>query len=305
MNKIIVTILMFFLYTYNFFAQQEAQYTQYMYNHLSINPAYAGSRDVLSITGLYRKQWVGIDGAPKTTTASAHTPVWKNIGMGINLISDQVFISRESFMSFDVSSYINVTEKAKLAFGLRIGMQLIDVNSNRAVTGFKESEPNIINVNKTSPQLGAGFFYYTNKFYLGLSVPHFLKVRYYKFDNGSNYIGKSRQHFYLFSGYVFNLSPQVKFKPTILAKGVSGAPLQVDISANALLKEKITLGVAYRWRAACSALAGFQISDRLMLGYSYDFDTSSLNGFNHGSHEVFFRYELFNKYGKILSPRFF
>ena len=304
----ILFVLGFFTITVN--AQQDAQYTQYMYNTLSINPAYAGSRDVFSFVGLYRTQWVGLDGAPRTITASGHSPVGEHIGIGVNVTNDEIFISKETYFDIDFSYTINVTEIGQLAFGIKGGGQLLNIDSNLANHGpynTGDSSAEIFIDNKFSPQFGAGAYYYTNKFYLGLSVPNILENDHFDESSNSNSdaIAKERVGYYMMTGYTFDLSDNLLFKPSLLTKIVEGSPLQVDVSANFLLYDKLTLGVAYRWSAAISAMVGFQITDQLMLGFSYDEDTTELANYNDGSYEFFLRFELFNKTDKILSPRFF
>ena len=154
-----------------------------------------------------------------------------------------------------------------------------------------------------SPNIGAGIYWYTDKYYIGFSVPNMLETTHYK--EGSVSILKNSQHLYLVGGYVFEVSDKVLFKPAILGKMVSGAPMQVDVSANFMFNEKFVLGAAYRWDAAVSALAGFQINERWFIGYSYDFETGGLSKYNSGSHEVFLRYELAKLYKTVVSPRFF
>jgi len=304
----ILFVLGFFTITVN--AQQDAQYTQYMYNTLSINPAYAGSRDVFSFVGLYRTQWVGLDGAPRTITASGHSPIGEHIGIGVNVTNDEIFISKETYFDVDFSYTINVTDNGQLSFGIKGGGQLLNIDSNLANHGpynTGDSSAEIFIDNKFSPQFGAGAYYYTNKFYLGLSVPNILENDHFdeSSNSNSNAIAKERVGYYMMTGYTFDLSDNLLFKPSLLTKIVEGSPLQVDVSANFLLYDKLTLGVGYRWSAAISAMVGFQITDQIMLGFSYDEETTELANYNDGSYEFFLRFELFNKTDKILSPRFF
>jgi type IX secretion system PorP/SprF family membrane protein len=293
------------------YSQQDAQYTQYMYNTMSINPAYAGSRDVLSFVGLYRTQWVGLDGAPKTFTLSGHSPLGKNVGLGVNVVNDEIFITKETYLDVAFSYTLNLSDIKKLAFGIKAGGHLLDVDSNRLNTGAfnpGDSEAEIFIDNKFSPQIGLGAYYYTDKYYLGFSAPNVLETEHFDesgVNNGSFATAKERIHFYLMSGYVFDLSETVKFKPSGLFKVVDGAPLQLDLSANVLFNDKFTLGAAYRWSAALSAMVGFQLTDQLMLGFAYDRDSTELRQYNDGSFEFMLRYELFKRKDRMLSPRFF
>lgn len=310
LNVTLLMLLVVSLYSEISSAQQDAQYTQYMYNTLSINPAYAGSRDVLSFVGLYRSQWVGLEGAPKTATVSLHSPVGKNVALGVNIVNDEIFITNETYIDIDFSYTVKTSTEGRLALGVKGGAHLLDVDSNRANTGAENNSiSEEINIdNRFSPQVGVGAYYYTNKFYLGLSAPNLLDTEH--FDNAGEDLSASslrqeRVNYYLMTGYTFDLNDDLKFKPAGLVKLVSGAPLQVDLSANFLIKEKITLGAAYRWSAAFSGMIGFQISDQFMLGFAYDRETTELQQFNDGSYEVFLRYELFNRNNKMVSPRFF
>lgn len=306
---IIVFVLGLLLVPSNSSAQQDAQYTQYMYNTMTINPAYAGSREVLSILGLYRTQWVGLDGAPQTGTFSIHSPVGNRVGLGLNIIRDNIFIAQETYFNANFSYTFNVTETGKLALGLSAGGHLLDIDASRANQGeFDPGDPyaQVFIDNKFSPQFGLGAFYYTDKFYAGLSSPALLETEHFDdSENANSATARERMNLYLISGYTFDIASDLKFKPAVLFKAVDGAPLQFDFSANFLIKEKLTLGAAYRWSAALSALVGFQVSDQLMLGFGYDRETTELAQYNDGSYEVFLRYELFKKSERMISPRFF
>ncbi|MFH6964680.1 type IX secretion system membrane protein PorP/SprF [Flavobacterium plurextorum] len=286
-------------------AQQDAQYTQYMYNPTVINPAYAGSRDVMSIFGLYRTQWVGLEGAPKTGTLSMHTPIENSrVGLGLSLVNDRIGPSDDTTLAADISYTIDVSYQYKLAFGVKGSANLINVDYTK-LDIYDPSDPRYQqNIdNKFSPNVGAGVYLYSDNTYVGLSAPALLETSHY---NGmSTYVAKEKIHYYFMAGHVFDLDYNLKFKPSALVKMTEGAPLQVDLSANFLFNEKFTAGVAYRWSAALSALVGFQVSDGLFIGYAYDAETTKLANYNSGSHEIFLRFELFKKFDKIVSPRFF
>ncbi len=311
----ILALVVLGLRTENAVAQQDAQYTQYMYNTLSINPAYAGSRGGVSILGLHRSQWVGLDGAPRTQTISIHSPVGESrrVGLGLNIVNDEIFITNETYIDIDFSYTIPTSDRGKLAFGLKGGVHLLDVNyseTNPFQNGDALATDQANIDNRFSPQVGVGLFYYTDKYYLGLSAPNLLRTEHFDDSDNSNnqnttFLARERVNYYLTSGYVFDITQDFKFKPAGLVKLVSGAPLQVDITANALLYDKLTLGLAYRWSAALSGLVGFQVTDGLMLGFAYDRDTTDLDQFNDGSYEVFLRFEIFKNPKRLLSPRFF
>ncbi|WP_281297599.1 PorP/SprF family type IX secretion system membrane protein [Flavobacterium limnophilum] len=291
-------------------AQQDAQFTQYMYNTININPAYAGSREAMSIFALHRTQWVGLDGAPVTNTASVNTPInGSNIGLGFSVVNDRIGPSDENNISADFSYTINASERYKLSFGLKASANLLNIDFTKLNIYDKNDYSFDTNVdNKFSPNIGIGLYLHSDNTYVGLSVPNLLETQHfdrYAGTGANSHVAKEHIHYYFIAGHVFDLSAEVKLKPSILTKMVQGAPLQVDLSANFLINEKFTAGLAYRWDAAFSALAGFQVSDSWFIGYAYDMETTKLANYNSGSHEIFLRYELFNAYDKIISPRFF
>lgn len=286
-------------------AQQDPQYTQYMYNTIQVNPAYAGSRGVMSVFGLYRTQWVGLEGAPKTAAFSVNTPLGDSkLGLGVSFLNDRLGAMDENNISIDLSYTIDVSESYKLGFGVKGTANLLNVDYTK-LNRYNPNDPMFAtNVeNQFSPNIGAGLYVYSEKTYFGFSVPNFLESD--RYDDNEYATMKQKMTYYFIGGHVFDLSPSLKFKPAFLAKAVSGAPLQVDLTANFMINEKFVIGGAYRWDAAFSGLVGFQISDGLFVGYSYDAETTKLANYNSGSHEVFLRFELFNRYNRITSPRFF
>jgi len=289
-------------------AQQDAQYTQYMYNTMSVNPAYAGSRDAISMTGLYRTQWVGLDGAPDTQTFNIHSPIGdsEKVGLGLSIINDNIGPTRETYFDIDFSYTINTSDEGRLSFGIKGGGHLLNVAYSE-LSQFNNGDQLLQSdiENKFSPNVGAGIYYRKgDRWYVGLSAPNLLETKH--FDESSLSVANEQINLYLIGGYVFDINSDLKLKPAVLFKGVKGAPLQADLTVNALLKEKLTLGLAYRWSAAVSALLGYQLTDKLMLGLAYDRETTDLGNtqFEQGSYEVFLRYEIFENQ-KILSPRFF
>ncbi|MEM8765711.1 MAG: type IX secretion system membrane protein PorP/SprF [Bacteroidota bacterium] len=295
-------------------AQQDAQYTQYMFNTLSVNPAYAGSRGQLSFAGLYRSQWAGLAGAPETFTFNLHSPVRNSrLGYGLSVVNDNIGdgVVQETYIDAVLSYTIDVSLDAKLSFGLKMGGNFLSLDFN-GLRNFDQEVVNQDNIdNQFSPNFGLGLYYHTDRFYAGLSAPNVLETEY--FDNGStdaesvNFLATERINFYFITGYVFDLNPNLKFKPALLTKAVGGAPLQLDLSANFMFVDRFSFGAAYRWDAAISALAGFQITDQIMLGLAYDRETTELGGtqFNDGSFEVFLRLELLKSFQRTVSPRFF
>lgn len=286
------------------YGQQNAQFTQYMYNTININPAYAGSRGALSIFGLYRTQWVGLDGAPKTSCFSVNTPLNNsNLGLGVSLVNDKIGPTNENNFSVDISYTIHPSETLKLSFGFKATANLFNLDVNN-LNPVEQSDPQFQNFNNVfKPNFGAGFYLHSNKGYVGLSVPNLAETNLYNDNDIAIY--KSRINYYLIGGYVFDLGPDVQFKPSTLIKMVEGSPLQVDVSANFRIVDKFVIGAAYRWDATFSAMAAFQISESLNIGYGYDLETTNLRNYNSGSHEIFLRFEIFKNNGNMTTPRFF
>ena len=285
-------------------AQQDAQYTQYMYNTINVNPAYAGSRDVLSIFGLYRTQWVGLDGAPKTNALSINSPIGDTrLGAGLTFVNDQLGPTVENQISADISYSIPTSQDFKLSFGVKGTANLFNLDKTK-LRAVDPNDAQYQNLNtKFTPNVGAGLYFHSNKTYLGVSIPNFLQT--IRYADNSVSVNKERMNLYVIGGRVFELSSDLKLKPAFLAKAVQGAPLQVDLSANFMFVDKFVLGAAYRWSAAVSLMAGFQATEGLYLGYGYDLETTRLRNYNSGSHEIFLRYEFFKRQKRIVSPRFF
>jgi type IX secretion system PorP/SprF family membrane protein len=295
-------------------AQQDAQYTQYMYNTMSVNPAYAGSRGQLSMAALYRSQWAGLDGAPETFTLNFHSPIRDSrIGYGVSVIHDNIGdgVVQETYLDAAVSYTIDVSQSAKLSFGLKAGGSLLSLDFS-GLLNFDQEPVDQENIdNQFAPNFGVGVYYHTDRFYAGLSAPNLLETEYFDNDaqdsNEIQFLSTERVNLYFITGYVFDLNYNLKLKPALLTKAVSGAPLQVDLSATFLYNEKFSFGAAYRWDAAISGLIGFQLSEQLMLGLAYDRETTALGGtqFNDGTFEIFLRWELVKTFQGMVSPRFF
>ncbi|MBS9462710.1 type IX secretion system membrane protein PorP/SprF [Flagellimonas sp. 389] len=289
-------------------AQQDAQYTQYMYNTVSVNPAYAGSRGHLSIAALYRNQWLGLDGAPETQTLNLHTPLgYRGVGLGVSVVNDKIGPTSETYFDVDFSYTIYTSVEGRLSFGLKASAHMLDIRFSE-LDEF-EIDPQLTLQqdiqNKFSPNIGAGVYYHTDRFYTGLSAPRILETTH--FDEASVSTAAEQINLYFITGYVWDLNPFLKFKPTLLTKMVQGAPLQVDLSANFMFNEKFIGGVAYRWDAAFSGLFGFKVSDEFFIGLAYDREITDLGGttFNDGSVEVILRYDFIKSLGNLKSPRFF
>ena len=305
MRTKIFLILLIFTSFVNF-AQQDAQYTQYMYNTITINPAYAGSRGAFSIFAMHRTQWVGLDGAPVTNVASINTPLNNsNLGLGVSFINDKIGPTNKNSISADLSYTIPTSENYKLSFGMKATANLfnLDITKLNPVVA-SPLDPSMQNIkNEFSPNIGAGIYLHSDKAYVGFSIPNFIESN--RYDDNEVVIYKEKINYYLMAGYVFDLSSELKFKPAVLSKLVVGAPLQVDISGNFLINDKFTIGLAYRWSAALSAIVGFQATEGMYIGYGYDRETTKLNNYNSGSHEILLRYEIFKNNDKITTQRFF
>lgn len=303
-----IATLLLVLCSLGLWGQQDPQYTQYIYNTISVNPAYAGSRGHLSAGALYRAQWVGIEGAPVTQTINFHTPIgYKGLGVGFSGVNDEIGPTSETYIDLDLSYTIQTSREARLSFGLKASANLLNIRFSE-LNQFPGANDRTLEVdvnNRFSPNVGAGVYYHTERFYAGLSVPRILATRH--FDETSISTASEQANLYFLTGYVWDLNDNVKFKPTLLTRAVRGAPIQVDLSANFLFNEKFVLGAAYRLSAAVSALAGFQATEEFFLGVAYDRETTDLGGlaFNNGSFEVILRYDFIRSVGSLKSPRFF
>ena len=291
------------------YAQQDAQFTQYMYNTILINPAYAGSRGTTNIFALHRTQWVGLEGAPTTNTVSVNTPIAStNLGIGISVVNDRIGPSEENNFAIDLSYSIPTSERYKLSFGLKASANLLNIDFTKLSQYDSNDfvfETNIDN--KFSPNVGVGLYLHSDEAYIGVSAPNLLETKHFdRYVLGANsHIAKENVNLYLIGGLVYDLTYNVKFKPSFLVKYVQGAPLQIDVSTNFMFNDNFVAGLAYRWSASVSAMAGFKVSDTWFIGYGYDLDTTRLAYYNKGSHEIFLRYEFFNRVSRCKCSRFF
>lgn len=306
MKKIFLIALVCLCSFFEMNGQQDPHYTQYMYNMNVINPAYAGSKENLSFGLLYRKQWVNIDGAPSTFSLSGSSPVGKNVGIGLSLISDQIGPVNEQNAYGDFSYTLNLGGEHRLAFGLKAGatFQRIGLNSDIAGTlpipsddAFREDTNNIY------LNIGTGVFYYTDRYYVALSVPNMLKANHLDF-NGVKY-GTETQHYFLTGGYVFDLSPTLKFKPFAMLKSAFNSPSSLDLNTNFLFNEKLELGASYRVDDSFGAMINFAINPNLRIGYAYDHIISELNTVTTSSHEIILLFDLNFPKKVSRSPRYF
>ncbi|WP_395057294.1 type IX secretion system membrane protein PorP/SprF [Flavobacterium sp.] len=303
-KKIFLTLVFILLESFAY-SQQDSQFTQYMYNTINVNPAYAGSRRVLSVFGIHRNQWIGLDGSPVTNAFSLHSPIDNtNLALGLSFINDKIGPSNENLISIATSYALKISDNYKLSFGVNGTINQFNIDYNKLKT-YDTSDALLLlqENNKFSPNIGAGLYFHSEKNYIGISVPNLLETKHY--DDIKKAVSNERIHFYFITGHVFDLSSNIKLKPALLSKIVKGAPLQVDLSANFLFNEKLTLGSAYKFSNALSVMVGFQMSNSWFLGYAYDLERTKLANYNSGTHEMFLRYELFKDYTKFKSPRFF
>ncbi len=300
MKKLYIIIV--FLLALQLSAQQDPQYTQYMYNMNVINPAYAGSRENLSFGLLYRTQWVGIDDAPKTGTFFGHAPVGKNVGLGLSFISDQIGPVKENNVYADFSYTLPLEGEHKLAFGLKAGATFHDIG----LAGLNQLEPRdplLKNVNTTTPNIGAGAFYYSNNYYLALSVPNILNSVH--LDEDGTKFGSETSHYFVTGGYVFQLSDNAKLKPSFLVKSAFDAPTSFDVNINALFYEKFEIGASYRVEDSFSGLVNFAVTPSIRIGYAYDSITSDIKKYAPSSHEFMLLFDLNFSKKVSRSPRYF
>lgn len=304
-------------------AQKEPQYTQYMYNIGSFNPAYVGTVESPEIIGLYRAQWMDIEGAPTTIRAGANIPFNnEKMGLGINIVNDVLGPSKQTYFDVAYSYEIQLSDETKLSFGLNAGGSSLNVDFSEG-TFEQGSDPSLLGGNYSSfyPIVGAGLFmYHEEDWYLGASVPNFLTDELYNDEVAT--IVEDYMQLNVIGGYVFQLSDRTKFKPAFLINYLQGSPVNINLSANFQFIDALTIGTSYRFDNAVSGLAGFQISNAMFIGYSYDYNTNGLGEYSGGSHEAILKFYIGrggfgsgnnksknkkskNKGKQIDSPRFF
>lgn len=302
MKKIYPIIVILFLGIESY-AQQMPQFTQYMYNTISINPAYAGNRDALSIIGLHRSQWSGVEGAPVTQTLSIHSPLRnEKIGLGLSVINDNVGYENYTYAYADFSYTIDLSNATTLSFGLKGGMSYYNLEEELLMDLPDDPFFGGDTFNRWTPNFGAGLYLSSQNWYLGLSAPRFINN-----DNNelSEYVALEQVHYYLTGGYVFDLSDDVKLRPTSLVKYTDGAPLSIDLTGTLIFDEKWYLGASYRIDDAVGAFVDFQVLNNFRVGYAYEYTLSDLQPYTSGSHEILLIYELRLNNTKYVSPRFF
>lgn len=292
-------------------AQQDPMYTHYMNNTLSINPAYAGSRDALTITALHRSQWVSIKGAPLTQTLTVHAPIAnKHIGVGLSLSNDKIGPNNNSTVQGQFAYILHLNEKSRLSFGISGGINVLQSNLSALLLEDNTDVAFATNIsNRVTPVFGFGAYYARERFYAGISIPNLMENKYSTLHivNGQTLLGRYQRHYYFIAGALFKLSENLSLKPTTLVKVTAGAPIQVDLTGSLIFMKRFTLGVMFRTGDAVGILAGFDITKQFHVGYSYDWSYGLRTfTYNQGSHEVMLRYDfMFRGMIKVDSPRYF
>jgi type IX secretion system PorP/SprF family membrane protein len=310
MMRKIIQISVLFLMAFASKAQQDPMFTHYAFNTLAINPAYAGTRDALTITALHRNQWVAFEGAPVTQTLTLHSPIiTKNIGIGLSVLNDKIGPGNTSSFYVDFSYKIKVTDRAMLSFGLKGGLNIKKTNLNNLQLKDMD-DPLFMNNEKSGllPNFGFGLYYFTDKYYAGISIPKLLENNFKESTvSASIDLASEKKHYFLIGGAVFKLSEEFTLKPTTFIKITNGAPIEMDFTANLFILDRFWAGIMYRTGDALGILAGVNITEQLAMGYSFDWSlTNRTFRYNQGSHEIMLRYDfIFKEHRIIRSPRYF
>lgn len=282
-------------------AQQEFMFTHYMFNGLAINPAYAGIHDGISTSFLFREQWVGFEGAPSTQVASIHSPLPnRSIGIGAMFYRDQLGLSSEYGALLSYAYRIRIGREAQLSMGLRVSNHHYQVKYD-ALNGSQNDFEGFSSQNQMTWNAGAGLLLHMDRAYLGISSPQLIPQKIEIGDPDGRFVQRVR-HYYLTAGYLFDWGSDLVLKPNLMVKGVEGAPWQVDLNMNVLIKSLVWVGVSYRSMDSIDGLIGLQVDPNLSVSYSTDFTLTQIAS---SSHEVMINY-VFNLPGqKILTPRYF
>jgi type IX secretion system PorP/SprF family membrane protein len=307
LKKGIGILLMLLFNIWNASAQQDPMFTQYMHNPVSINPAYAGSRGTLNFVAMNRQQWVGLDGAPKTLTFSVNSPfMGYNVGIGLSLIYDQIGPTKQTGIYADYSYHLKVTTKTKLAFGLKGGVNMYDVNLANLI-GAQDDEYVLLNgVRKMYlPNFGVGSYLYSDRYYVGFAIPKLLQNSLSDDQNTLEKVNKEDRHIFITAGGVIDLAENIKFMPSTTIRMVSGSPLSAEFTAALIFMDKLWVGGMYRIGDSFGVMAKYDLTNQLSVGYSYDLTNSELRPYQQGTHELYISYDVAFKNKRILSPRYF
>lgn len=307
-KKMILPCILFLL-AIPMFGQQEAMYTHYMDNTLGINPAYAGSRDALTITALHRSQWVGFDGAPTTQTLTMHSPVYNDaVNLGLSFLHDRIGPVNTTAMFVDYAFRLKLDSESKLALGLKLGFNYYSFNL--AELNLSNQADGTFNGNQTTfaPNIGFGIYYSRDNFYAGISTPKIVNNNYlYSETSSSTTLSTEKRHYYLILGGWMPLAEDIKIKPTSFVKVTQGAPIEADVTADFLFHDRFSLGAMYRTGDALGVLLGYYVTEQFSVGYSFDWSfVNNTAKYNGGSHEILLRYDFVSKdLKRIRSPRYF
>lgn len=305
--KIHITLIALLFIALGVQAQQDPMYTQYMNNPLLVNPAFAGANEVGTLSGVFRKQWVGIEGAPTTSSITYNTPVEdKNYALGSNLLYDEIGPVQQVGLYIDYAYRIDFEEKGKLSFGLKGGMNSYHFSA-QTLRMLDPSDEAIMAIDESHflPNFGVGVFYYNEKVFAGISVPKLIRNNMDSNDRVTSvdYLNREEWHWFISGGYVVEMTKDIDFRPSITARYAVGAPLSLEGTALLILQDKVWVGVMFRFGDAVGGIAKWQVSDKFNVGYSYDYNYSALRHVNKGSHEIFMSY-YFLKEGKFANKLF-
>ena len=288
-------------------AQQDAMFTHYMNNTLAINPAYAGSRDALTVTALHRSQWVGITGAPMTQTITAHTPFKRdNIGIGASVMNDRLGPINNTSLYFDFAYRLKLDNKSTLSMGMKAGLNFLNAKLNQ-LNLDEQNDQSFQNAGASvAPNFGFGLYYSRNRLFAGISTPRLLQNN-LKPGAQPTIALREKRHYFMIAGYQFKINENLEMKPTTFIKVTAGAPVEMDLTASFIWKNFLHLGGMFRTGDAFGVLAGYNINEQLLISYSFDWSyrlqTVRYNG---GSHEIMLRYDfIIISPQKIRSPRYF
>jgi type IX secretion system PorP/SprF family membrane protein len=282
-------------------AQQSPQFSQFMFNNLVINPAYAGADGALSMTLLSRNQWSGVENAPTTQSFSAHTlAVKKQLGLGITVIRDQIGVHKNTNGLANIAYHLHVGKQSTFSLGLQGG--ITNLKSNYASIAGNSNDPKLDNsINETAFNIGAGIYFRTTRFHLGLSAPELLsrKVRL----NDTLSVNMRRFNFLGYSRYRFSLSERMDMEPGVMIKFFPDLPLSYDLYMNFIYRKVLTLGASYRKSESVDMIVKVQLTTQLQFGYAYDYPISYAARFGSASHEFMIHYLFRNIHKNVVSPR--
>lgn len=305
-------LILFFAITLSAFtlnAQQDPQFSHYMYNTISVNPAYAGSRGVLNITGLHRSQWIGLEGAPTSQTLTLNTPLRnRKMGVGLSVVNDKIGPINQTFIYGDYSYTVRLTQKLKLAFGMKAGINWFQPKISSLNT-IQNNDPSFVGSTMESvikPNIGAGIYLHREDWYIGASSPRLVQN---KFNLGGSANDTTsvleERHMFFIAGYLWTINPQLKLKPTAQLKMVQDAPMSIDATLEALIRNKFSIGAGLRVGDSFYGMLGYQFTDQFRVGFAYDYTTTRLQNVNNGTVEFMLSYDFYFNNDKLKSPRYF